>query len=154
MVHLMVITRGEMNNKQILIQKDANANSNNLDNLTEKDLVVKANMALNLMGIEAADQPKNTKFIGAKKLQNGNMLYQLDTVEVAKWMKQLEVQKAFMEQYGGTSHIQNKLFYTVAEFVPTTFDVGSNYAHLWVEQDNTLPTATMAYSKYIKPQHL
>jgi hypothetical protein len=42
----------------------------------------------------------------------------------------------------------------MAEFVPTTFDMGSNYAHLWVEQDNMLPTATIAYSKYIKPQHL
>jgi len=152
--HLTVITRGETNNKQILIQKDVNANSNNLDSLTEKDLVVKANMALDLMGIEAANQPNNTKFIGAKKLQNSNVLYQLDTVEAAKWMKQPEVQKAFMEWYGDTSHIQNKLLYTVAEFVPTTPNAGSNYAHLQIEQDNMLPTATMAYSKYIKPQHL
>ena len=58
-----------------------------------------------------------------------------------------------MECFGGTSHIQNKLFYTVAEFVPTTFNAGSNYAHLQVEQDNTLLMA-MAYSKYIKWQHL
>ena len=71
-----------MNKKQILIQKDASANSNNLESLTEKDLVAKVNMALYLMGIEAADQPNNTKFIGAKELQNGNVLYQLDTVEV------------------------------------------------------------------------
>ena len=69
-------------------------------------------------------------------------------------MTQPEVQKAFMEQYGDMSHIQNKLFYIVAEFVPTTFDTGSKYAHLWVEQDNTLPIATMAYSTYIKLQHL
>jgi len=59
-----------------------------------------------------------------------------------------------MEQYRGMSHTQNKLLYTVTEFVPTTFDMGSNYAHLWIEQDNMLPTATMAYSKYIKLQHL
>lgn len=59
-----------------------------------------------------------------------------------------------MGRYGGTSNIQNKLYYTVAEFVPTTFDVGTNYAHLRVEQDNALMTDTMAYSKYIKPQHL
>ena len=154
MAHLTVITRGETNDKQILIQKDANANSNALDSLTEKDLVTKANTALDLMGIEAADQPKDTKFVGAKKLRNGNVLYQLDTAEAAKWLRQPEVQKAFIERYGGTSNIQNKLFYTVAEFVPTTFDAGSNYAHLRVEQDNAIPTSAMAYSKYIKPQHL
>ena len=59
-----------------------------------------------------------------------------------------------MERYGGTSNIQNKLYYTVAEFVPTTFDAGTNYAHPRVEQDNVLTTATMTHSKYIKPQHL
>ena len=64
------------------------------------------------------------------------------------------MQKAFMECYGGMSNIQNKLYYTIAGFVPTTFDVGTNYANLQAEQDNGLMMTTMAYSKYIKPQHL
>ena len=51
-------------------------------------------------------------------------------------------------------NIQNKLYYTVAEFIPTMFNMGTNYAHLRVEQDNRLTMTTMAYSKYIKPQHL
>jgi len=152
--HLTIITRGEMDDKQILIQKDMNANSNTLGNLTEKDLVVKANIALDLMGMEAIDQPKDTKFVSAKKIWNRNILYQLDMAEAEKWLWQSEVQKVFMEHYGGMLNIQNKLYYTIAEFIPTTFDVGTNYAHLQVEQDNGLMMATMAYSKYIKPQHL
>jgi TolA-binding protein len=66
--HLTVITRGETDDKQILIQKDTNAINNTLENLTEKDLVAKANTALDIMGIEAADRPKDTKFVGVKKL--------------------------------------------------------------------------------------
>ena len=55
MAHLTIITRGETDDKQILIQKDTNTNSNTLENLTEKDLVEKANMVLDIMGMEATD---------------------------------------------------------------------------------------------------
>jgi hypothetical protein len=48
-----VITRGHTMDKQILIQKDKNVTDNTLDNLTEKDLVAKANTALDLMGMSS-----------------------------------------------------------------------------------------------------
>jgi gas vesicle protein len=62
--HITVITRGEMSNKQILIQKDPNTTDNILDSLTEKDLVAKANTTLDLMGIEAKDCPITTDLEG------------------------------------------------------------------------------------------
>jgi len=49
-------------------QKDKDATDNVLDSLTEKDLVVKANTAMDLMGILGMDKPWHTLFIGAKKL--------------------------------------------------------------------------------------
>jgi hypothetical protein len=84
--HITVITRGETSNKQILIQKDPNATDNVLDSLMEKDLVAKANTTLDLMGIEAEDRPTNTTFIGAKKLRNRSVLYQLNTKEAVTWL--------------------------------------------------------------------
>jgi hypothetical protein len=149
-----VITRGEITDKQILIQKDPNTTNNTLESLSEKDLVAKANTTLDLMGIEAADKPPGMTFVGAKKLHNGNVLYQLNSRDAANWMKELEVQTAFMVNYGGTANIRNKLFYVLAEFVPTTFDAGSSYAHAKVEEDSTLSTGAITYSKYIKPPHL
>lgn len=149
-----VITRGEITNKQILIQKDPNTTNNTLESLSEKDLVAKANMTLDLMGIEAADKPPGTTFVGAKKLRNGNVLYQLNSKDAADWMKELEVQTAFMVNYGGTANIWNKLFYVIAEFVLTTFDAGSSYTHAKVEEDSVLGTGAIPYSKYIKPPHL
>jgi len=65
--HAEVITRGHTTDKQILIQKDKDATNNALDSLTEKDLVVKANTALDLMGMAGMDKPCHTPFIGAKK---------------------------------------------------------------------------------------
>ncbi|KAF8220387.1 hypothetical protein L208DRAFT_1541071 [Tricholoma matsutake] len=52
------------------------------------------------------------------------------------------------------SNIKNKLFYVVAEFIPTTFNVGTNSAHTHIEEDSCLHTDTITYSKYIKPPHL
>ena len=152
--HAEVITRGHTTDKQILIQKDKDATDNALDSLTEKDLVVKANTALDLMGKAGMNKPRHTSFIGAKKLRNGNVLYQLNSKDAATWLREPEVQKAFMEKYGGTSNIRNKLHYVIAEFVPVTFDAGSSFAHAKIEQDNFIGLDSIAYSKYIKPPHL
>ena len=73
----------EQADKQILIQKDKNATDNVLDSLSEKDLITKANTALNLMGMAGSDRPWHTAFIGAKKLCNGSVLYQMNTKEAA-----------------------------------------------------------------------
>jgi hypothetical protein len=137
-----------------MIQKDPDATDNALENLTEKDLVVKANTTLNLMGIEATDKPPGIAFIGAKKLRNGNILYQLNSTDAGHWLKHTDVQKAFMANYGGTSNIQNKLHYVIAEFVHTMFNAGSSYTHMKIEEDSGLGTNTIAFSKYIKPPHL
>ena len=100
-----VITRGDITDKQILIQKDPNTTNNTLESLSEKDLVAKVNMTLDLMGMEAAEKPPGAAFIGAKKLRNSNMLYQLNSKGTADWMKEPEVQTAFMVNYSGTANI-------------------------------------------------
>ena len=137
-----------------MIQKDPNATDNALESLTEKDLVAKANTTLDLMGMAAANKPPCMVFVGAKKLKNGNVLYQLNSMDAGYWIQQQEVQKAFMANYRGTSNIQNKLHYVIAEFVPTTFDAGSSYAHAKVEEDSGISSNRIAFSKYIKPPHL
>jgi hypothetical protein len=149
-----VIVRGEITDKQILIQKDPNTTNNALETLSEKDLVAKANTTLDLMSIKAADKLEGTTFVGTQKLHNSNGLYQLNSKNAVDWVKQLDVQAAFTANYGSMSNIQDKLFYVIAEFVPTTFYAGSSYAHAKVEEDSRLSTDTIAYLKYIKPPHL
>ena len=58
--HAEVIVRGTAADKQILVQRNRNGTSNADDtllDLTEKELVTKANMALDLMGWEGLDKP-------------------------------------------------------------------------------------------------
>ena len=76
-MHKAIIARGNQSAKQILICKDLKSADNALDSLTEKELVAKANTTLDLMDTDSLEMPLGTAFVGAKKLRNGNILYQL-----------------------------------------------------------------------------
>ena len=106
------------------------------------------------MGWEGMDKPRHTTFIRVKKLQNGSVLYQLNTEEVVVWLQDPNIQKSFMAHFGGTSNIRNKLYYVIAEFVPTSFDAGSSFAHTKLEEVNSMMEDSVAFLKYIKPTHL
>lgn len=51
--------------------------------LTERELIEKAKIAKDLMGIQGIDSPK-VEFITACRLTNGGVLYELSTTKVAK----------------------------------------------------------------------
>jgi len=74
--------------------------------------------------------------------------------EAANWIRLVDVQKVFMAHFDGTLNMHNKLYYDIAEFIPTTFDAGSSFTHTKVEEDNMMDQDTVVYSRYIKPAHL
>jgi soluble cytochrome b562 len=87
--HTEVIARGAAANKQILIQRNRNNTGNTddtLPDLTEKELVTKVNTALDLMGWEGLDKPQHTTFLAARKLCNGDILYQVNEPEAVEWL--------------------------------------------------------------------
>ena len=152
--HEAIIAKGEQTAKQILIQKDPKSNDDTLGNLTEKELVAKANATLELMDTEPLEMPPGVVFVGAKKMRNGNILYQLNSHDAGTWIKREDVQKTFMENYGGTGKMQNKLHYVVAEFVPVTFIENSSFIHARIEEESEIAADSLVFSKYIKPAHL
>jgi hypothetical protein len=152
--HAAIIAKGEQSAKQILVQKDPKSTDNALSDLTEKELVAKANTTLELMDTEALEMPPGVAFVGAKKLRNGNVLYQLNTHDAGNWIKSEDVQKVFMESYGGTASMQNKIHYVIAEFVPITFIEDSSFIHSKIEEESAIPADSLVFSKYIKPAHL
>jgi hypothetical protein len=154
--HEAIIAKGDQSAKQILIRKDPKSTDNALASLSEKELVAKANATLDLMDTESLEMPPGTTFVGAKKLRNGNVLYQLNTSDAGNWIKREDVQKEFMENYGGTANMQNKLHYVIAEFVPVTFIENSTFMHAKIEEESSISADTLTFSesKYIKPAHL
>jgi hypothetical protein len=103
--------------------------------LAEKELAAKANTTLELMDTDSLEMPPGVAFIGAKKLRNGNVLYQLNMNDAGNWIKMEDVQKAFMDNYGGMASMQNKLHYVITEFVPVTFIENSSFMHTKIEEE-------------------
>jgi hypothetical protein len=87
------------------------------------------------MDMDSLGMPPNVAFVGVKLLRNGNVLYQLNMYDAGNWIKSDDVQKTFMENYGGTASMQNKLHYVVAEFVPVTFIKNSSFMHSKIEEE-------------------
>ena len=81
--------------------KAAGLEANGMVELTEKQLVEKANVALDLMRLQAEDKPVGTQFMGVSKLNGmGEVMYEMDMEEVAEWLKGSDVMKAFIAQWG------------------------------------------------------
>lgn len=98
--------------------------------LTEKQIIVKVDMAIQLMGSDADNKPTSFRFLGAKKLQKGVAVLVLLTEEAMMRLKQEEKMVNFMENLGGsTSCFPLKKFIVLAMFVPTTFDNSTLVLH-------------------------
>jgi hypothetical protein len=103
--HVEVIERGATADKQVLVQKGKNTTDCIQTELLEKELKTKANTALDLMGLEESDKLQHMTFMAAKKLRNGNVLYQTNSIEAAAWIQQKDIQEAFMKFYNRTSTV-------------------------------------------------
>ena len=140
--------------KQILICLDKTTTSSPNTDLTELTLVAKANTAVELMAETEEPKPTDVKFIAVKILCNGSILYQLNSVQAASWLRNPTIQNAFLKTYSSSAYIHNKLFHVIAEFTPTTFNAGSEHAHAILEANNSLNPGAVIWSKYIKPPQL
>ena len=70
-----------MKERQVLIDKDPAAKLNQLAALNEHELVAKANKALTHMAAQLSQGPAEPRAVGAKKLNNGGVMYELDKPE-------------------------------------------------------------------------
>ena len=152
--HMDVIARGLNTDKQLLIFADKTLPNADSTDLTEKDLVTKANMALELMNNTPTIKPKIVSFITTKKLQNGNILFQLNSTQATVWLRNPNVQKEFLLTYSSNANICNKLHHVIAEFIPISFDVGTDHSHTILEVNNSRTTGSITWTKYVKPPHL
>ena len=78
--------------------------------LTEKDLVAKANTALDLMEIEDGNRPTQVTLLAARRIQNSNILYQLNSTQAAEWLWKPTIQKAFLLTFSSMANIGNRLY--------------------------------------------
>ena len=104
--HVDVVARSNIADKQLLVLADKNSPSSPPSDLTEKDLVTKANLALELMDDLPNNKPNTVTFITTKKLRNDNVLFQLNSAQATAWLRHPETQKAFTLTYSSNATIE------------------------------------------------
>src|SRR5882724_3511167 len=86
MTHTGMLAQNCTHIRQILIDKSPDVPTNHLNNLDEGKLVEKANKAITKMSTPSRHPPTEIRVVGAKKLQNGGIIYELNDPESALWL--------------------------------------------------------------------
>ncbi|KAF8482316.1 hypothetical protein JB92DRAFT_3268538, partial [Gautieria morchelliformis] len=135
--------------KQILIDLDPQGEQGTLGDLTERELVAKANEAVG--NLEGDHDSVDIVFIGAKKLANGGIVFDLDTEEAVKWIQQNK--ESFLSKFSGTATIKDRALSVIVEYVPLGHAPDALAEMRKIERDSKLPVGSLLSTRWIKPIH-
>jgi hypothetical protein len=125
--------------KQILIDTDPQGEQDTLGELTEQELVAKANEAIS--NLEEDHDLASIEFIGAKKLANGGIVFDLDTEQAAKWIQANK--NAFTSKFSGTATIKERALTVIVEYVPLSHSPEALAEMRRIERDSKLPAGSL-----------
>src|SRR5882724_8061335 len=87
--------------------------------------------------------------VGAKKLHNGRVVFELDSAEAVQWLK---VEKAnFKANLSGTLVIKDRAILVIVEYVPITHSPDGLSENRRIEQDSGLGVDMVILTRWIKP---
>lgn len=152
LAHAPTLAREDARSHQVLIDKAPGATHNGLEDLSEKELVEKARVALELLKQEQ-NIDMLIQFVGARKLRNGGVIYKMDTAEAARWLKSNTNISKFLQVFSATSVIKQRSYPIIADYIPLSFSP-TNRAHLTdIENENKLEPEGILSARWIKPTH-
>lgn len=143
----------QVNARQKLVYVDLQdtTKAEEIRQLTEEDLVKKANITLVLMGIFALDRPQGTAFMAAKKQKNGGILFELNSVESAKWLKAADTRVHFSYAFDEGATVQGSAYPCLLKFVPVAYQTNNRDEREEVEAAARLPLGTLSDTRWMKP---
>ena len=108
----------QIRERQVLVDRDPRAVASQLEVLNECQLVAKANEAIVAITSQASQGMDEARMLGARKLRNGGVLYELNNAKAATWLQNKKV--TFIEQYGAMLVMKEKAISVMMEYVPTS----------------------------------
>jgi hypothetical protein len=135
--------------KQILIDTDPQGEKDTLGELTEQELVAKANEAISKL--EEDHNLASIAFIGAKKLANGGIVFDLDTEEAVRWIQANK--NVFISKFSGTATIKDRALTVIVEYIPLSHSPEALAEMRRIERDSKLPGGSLLVTHWIKPIH-
>ncbi|KAF5374638.1 hypothetical protein D9615_008935 [Tricholomella constricta] len=151
--HREVMGRGETRDKQVLIDGRGEGSNEAIAGLTEKLLIEKAKMTLDLMGIGGLDAPRGIAFVAVRKLRNGGALYEMNSTEAAAWLRGEDVKKLFVEKFGAEVELKDRAYPLLVEFVPTSLGDNAAEAVREIERANGLGEGEVTQAKWVRAPH-
>ena len=153
LVHASTLARGDARAQQVLIDRAPGTNHNGLEELTEKELTEKARVALEQM--DQGDEPTSTpiQFVGARKLRNGGVIYEMGSPDAAQWLKNGANMFRFLQVFSATSVIKQRAYPTVVEYIPLSFKPDDRNQLESVEKENSLEAEGILSARWIKPAY-
>ncbi|KAJ7062844.1 hypothetical protein C8F01DRAFT_985866, partial [Mycena amicta] len=77
------------------------------------------------------------------------IVFRLNSKEAVDWVK--DRMDGFTAGMGGQAIFKERLYNTIGEFVPKTFEPKNDQVLRSIEQDNNLPDGSISVAKYLKP---
>lgn len=101
-MHAGMVAKGETQKRRVRLVKATGLETDGMAGLSERQLVEKANLALDMMEEQTEEKPNETRFVGATKLRGaaGGAIYEMNSEEAAEWLKGRRVMKAFIAKMG------------------------------------------------------
>lgn len=149
-MHDTWIQKGKTTERQLIIRRPKNPQTDPLANLNEAELQEKARVAIDMMGPAAADRPEGLMFIGARKLAGGDTILQLESNTSARWLRKPDVLKAFNGYFGNTSTIAPRTFPLILEFIPIFANITEEAELREIETTNAIPTHSLRDGRWLK----
>ena len=153
-VHATAVAKAELQKRKIRLIRAAELEGEGIGDLTEKQWVEKANMALELMDGQE-EKPNGACFVGvSKEREEKGVIFEMNSGEAAGWIRDRKVMVAFLAKMGSTVDFKAQTYEVVMDWVPISFDAEEPAAWKRVEQSNGLRESAIQEAAWIKPTHL
>ena len=140
-----------MRSRQVLVDKAPGASTSGLEDLSESELVEKAKLAYEQLEQASGDAETQISFVGARKLHNGGVIYEMGSTEAAQWLKGKTNMTNFLQVFSATSIIKHRAYSIIAEYIPLTFDPTERGQIAEIKRVNGLNPDDILSAKWIKP---
>ena len=149
--------RGQLQRRQIILDGD-DATKTQTAKLTPKELVMKANLALEKLDKDMAEtlsddnneRPPEAKFVAARLLKNGGVLFEMESENGADWLKQTDITKAFEKCFPGVVTIKGNNYQVVVQFLPISLKNHLETHCAAIENENGLTKGSIVNAKWMR----
>jgi hypothetical protein len=120
-------------------------------NMSKDELVRRANVAVDKMGVTPVERPREMIFAAATKLTHGGIWYRVQDAACAAWIKNPQVKEHFLKEFfGGAGSFKARHYTVIVEFVSTAFNVENPEELREIERVNGLGKESVISCRWLK----